>query len=380
MLPHPLQIIVSLPLSFDHFRRIWKGIQNYADEHPDVVLIHTHGFAAHVLQDSSAHGLIALIPDEGTSAQIVSCGIPTVNISNRAETAGICKVVNDDHYTGVLAGRHLLECGYRQFYFTGGDLIFSQQRLRGFCEALEAEGQSVHCFRELSHSPISLAELLRWKEQHLSLLQSALLPGAGCFCATGMGLSALLRDLKINLANQSADFGLIAGDAPESDWPAEACFSHIQLNCERIGYRAAERLHRHLIGVEPLLGDVEYVAPVGLFKGKSTSPLGIKDSIVHRARLLMEEMPPELLTATHLAKEMRMDRKTLYSHFNTVTGMSLADAIKEHKLHTAQRLLQSTELTVAAIAQRVGYAKESAFIYSFRKQVGITPSKYRSMR
>ena len=60
------------------------------------------------------------------------------------------------------------------------------------------------------------------------------------------------------------------------------------------------------------------------------------------------------------------------------TGLSVLEHINRAKMEEAKRLLLSTGLTVAEIAQTVGYADARYFARLFRRQTDLTPSEYRN--
>ena len=60
------------------------------------------------------------------------------------------------------------------------------------------------------------------------------------------------------------------------------------------------------------------------------------------------------------------------------TGLSVLEHINRAKMEEAKRLLLSTGLTVAEIAQAVGYADARYFARLFRRQTDLTPSEYRN--
>ena len=49
-------------------------------------------------------------------------------------------------------------------------------------------------------------------------------------------------------------------------------------------------------------------------------------------------------------------------------------------MHMAQDLLSTTELTIGAIARRVGYGAEEAFSRAFKREYGESPSAWRAGR
>src|ERR687889_750378 len=68
-------------------------------------------------------------------------------------------------------------------------------------------------------------------------------------------------------------------------------------------------------------------------------------------------------------------------HLTTVvrrkTGRTVQQWITERRMQQARVLLAETDLTVAALARRVGYPDVSYFIKRFRADHGMTPAQWR---
>lgn len=68
-------------------------------------------------------------------------------------------------------------------------------------------------------------------------------------------------------------------------------------------------------------------------------------------------------------------------HLTTVvrrkTGRSVQRWITERRMAESRRLLRQTDMTVEAIAERVGYRQPSYFIKHFRRDHGVTPAAWR---
>ena len=60
------------------------------------------------------------------------------------------------------------------------------------------------------------------------------------------------------------------------------------------------------------------------------------------------------------------------------TGVYISDYITEKRMERAKQLLLQTDMTVSSIAQKVGYYSDVVFIRNFKKNVGMTPGKFRS--
>lgn len=59
------------------------------------------------------------------------------------------------------------------------------------------------------------------------------------------------------------------------------------------------------------------------------------------------------------------------------TGQTAGDLIRKRIVIEAQRLLHYTRLSVNEIANKLGFENHSYFVTFFRKQVGVTPEKFR---
>lgn len=62
------------------------------------------------------------------------------------------------------------------------------------------------------------------------------------------------------------------------------------------------------------------------------------------------------------------------------TGLSVHRWIIEHRLAEAKRLLVNTEISVAAVAERVGFGNASHFCRQFLKKTGFTPRAWRKAK
>lgn len=73
------------------------------------------------------------------------------------------------------------------------------------------------------------------------------------------------------------------------------------------------------------------------------------------------------LTAAELARQEGVDLRTLERRFLRATGQTVGAAIRQVRLETAERLLASSDLDIAAIANFCGYSSESTLRKLFRR-------------
>jgi transcriptional regulator GlxA family with amidase domain len=85
----------------------------------------------------------------------------------------------------------------------------------------------------------------------------------------------------------------------------------------------------------------------------------------------------ENLTVAHLAARARMSERHFSRAFHAETGTTPAVHVEELRVEAARRLLETTDLTVAAVARRVGLTHAETLHRAFARRVGTTPARYR---
>lgn len=81
-----------------------------------------------------------------------------------------------------------------------------------------------------------------------------------------------------------------------------------------------------------------------------------------------------------LAREIGTSQNKLKSVFKQTFGLTMADYCLERRVREAQQLLMEASLTIAQVAERVGYEHQSSFAAAFKNQVGMSPREYRCHR
>jgi AraC-like DNA-binding protein len=96
------------------------------------------------------------------------------------------------------------------------------------------------------------------------------------------------------------------------------------------------------------------------------------------ARLARDYRRPPLFD--DLARELGTNPNKLRTAFKDAYGVTMAEYCLERRLREAQQLLLEAKLTIAQIAERVGYEHQSAFTAAFSSHLGMTPRQYRQHR
>jgi len=81
-----------------------------------------------------------------------------------------------------------------------------------------------------------------------------------------------------------------------------------------------------------------------------------------------------------VADQVKMTPPYISTFFKKNQGQNLLDYITHKRIKASKGLMDHKELTIAQIAQMVGYNNDVVFIRAFKKHEGITPGKYREMK
>ncbi|MBE5807700.1 MAG: helix-turn-helix transcriptional regulator [Clostridiales bacterium] len=99
-------------------------------------------------------------------------------------------------------------------------------------------------------------------------------------------------------------------------------------------------------------------------------------SAVRSVRDRIEADASSVLDIATLAREYAVSTSKLSRDFKRAYGVSIHACVIEARLEEAARLLSSGQMSVAEVAERVGYAKHSQFSEAFRRRFGVLPKDY----
>lgn len=85
----------------------------------------------------------------------------------------------------------------------------------------------------------------------------------------------------------------------------------------------------------------------------------------------------EKITIEEIANEVGISQSHFMKYFKNTMGTSFIDYLNEYRLTMASRLLVSSDSSILAIAEEVGYDNLSYFNRTFKKRFAMTPREYR---
>lgn len=104
---------------------------------------------------------------------------------------------------------------------------------------------------------------------------------------------------------------------------------------------------------------------------------GVKDPLVGQTLELLHGHPERDWTVDDLARAAAVSRSTLSDRFTLLIGEPPVRYLTRWRMQLAQHLLRQSDLSVATVARRVGYASEVAFGHAFKRYVGQPPVLWR---
>ena len=104
----------------------------------------------------------------------------------------------------------------------------------------------------------------------------------------------------------------------------------------------------------------------------------LHDPILAPALAALHQDPARRWTVAALAGHVGASRSSLDDRFRQVLGQSPIRYLTAWRMHLADDLLATTELSVFTIARRVGYDSEEAFSRAFKRERGVSPSHWRA--
>lgn len=102
--------------------------------------------------------------------------------------------------------------------------------------------------------------------------------------------------------------------------------------------------------------------------------------IIQKAVGYLRENLSERVTLEGVAYHVGLSRGYLSTIFKAELGQTFTDFVNKMRVEKGKDLLLNPELSLAAIADLVGYNDQSYFTKMFAKQVGMSPGQYRKKR
>ena len=104
---------------------------------------------------------------------------------------------------------------------------------------------------------------------------------------------------------------------------------------------------------------------------------GLSTERLERVRAYVEAHLDDDLSLTVLADIACLSPYHFSRSFKQATGIGLQRYVMKQRLERAKRLLRCTHQSLVWIAQEAGFADQSHLTHIFRREIGVTPGRYR---
>ncbi|MGB3624042.1 helix-turn-helix domain-containing protein [Ketobacter sp. MCCC 1A13808] len=198
-----------------------------------------------------------------------------------------------------------------------------------------------------------------------------------------------------------ADTGLLDGKEATTSWWLAHHFSHsfpkVRLQLEKmvtehnnIFCSGAMTAYMHLCIrlIEKFAGEsiAKCCAKTVMLQNKETTQAPYipvphhfkqKDELIRNAVKWMQENLDQDFHLDNLASQLAVSPRTFIRRFNQATGKPPKQYFQKLRIDEAKRLLESTQLSVDDITEKVGYVDVSSFRRLFKREVALSPTEYR---
>jgi LacI family transcriptional regulator len=363
-------------------RNLLRGVIRYHHEHgPWGIVFRPHGrdeAPPFWLRRWHGDGILARVANQRQAEALRQTGVPIVNLPYDHEGYGFPWLCFDNHGVTRLAAEHLLERGFQHFGFCGwprGLNARMDERCDLFVQHVEAAGFHCDVFPARSgHRPAGLWE---FEQEEIAAWVRALPKPVGvmaCYDDRGQHVLAACQLAEVQVPDEVA---VIGADNDELLCSlADPPLSSVHSGFDRVGYAAAELLERLMAGGKAPRSPI-HLAPLHVVARQSTDVLAIEDRDLAAALRYIRSHAGRGLTVQEVLAAVPMSRSQLERRMKQALGRTPKAEIIRIQLNRVKELLIETNLSLAAIAAKVGYEYPQYLSDLFRKKFGQTPREFR---
>lgn len=99
--------------------------------------------------------------------------------------------------------------------------------------------------------------------------------------------------------------------------------------------------------------------------------------IIRLNKIISENLDNPALDQQMLCREMGMSRASLFNKMKSITGTGAKEYINKIRIEKAKALMETTDLTIAEVSDRTGFASQSYFSTAFKAYTGLSPRQFR---
>lgn len=101
------------------------------------------------------------------------------------------------------------------------------------------------------------------------------------------------------------------------------------------------------------------------------------DKLVAKAEYRMQQNLHQTISIKELADSLNVSQRTLVRRFNYTMNISPLTYLQNLRIEAAKKLLETTNISIEAVIENIGYEDISSFSRLFKKRTGLSPAAYR---
>ncbi len=374
------KVALLIESSNSYARDLLFGIRSWLrDNHAWSIRLTEHGRGARPpswLKKWKGDGIIARVENPSIAKALLATNLPVVDVSAALPDPLFNRVSTNSEAATQLAIDHLRDRGLTNFAYCGDrNFQWSQQRSRYFKSTIQKLGHPCFIYaapKDQHSSEQEIESLAKWLHslpKPIGIL--------ACYDVRGQQVLEACQQAGIQVPDEAAVIG-VHNDELLCDL-CDPPLSSVIPNARQAGYKAADILSQLMSGnrqssqLQSLL-----IEPLGVASRQSTDLLAIDDPKLSEALRYIRENANQGITVSDLLQAVPMSRTLLERKFKNALGITPHNHIQKIRLQKAKTLLSNTQLSVKEIAERCGFAHVEYLSVAFKREIGQTPTEYRS--
>jgi LacI family transcriptional regulator len=371
-------ILITAAYPSEFRREIFHGMMTYAHQHTNWRLMCRVDLPLAEQRKLQPAGVLSVGPYKPARKrpqQADTASPPTVMVTEPLPGLLGSTVSVDEQGVGAMGAEHFIGLGFKHLAYVGvGDWMFVHRRRDGFIKAAESQG--------LGPVPQLLAALRTSLQRarfdgNLRLLLEALPRPCGVMATydeLGVQIIQTCRELGLAVPNDIAVLG-VDNDCLSCEL-SDVPLSSIAQPLPALGYEAARLLHQHLDG-ETAYPAHRVLPPLRVVPRASSDLIALEDEDVVAALRLINDHFAEPINVTWIVGQLPVAQRTLYNKFQKLVGRTVLEQLHHVRFQKARELLSESDLSLGMVARRSGFGDQPWLTNSFRRELGITPNRFR---
>ncbi|MEG0806896.1 MAG: DNA-binding transcriptional regulator [Alistipes sp.] len=386
------RIIFLTDFSEEYARTILRGIARYAKETKPwslcklpLAIRDKYGIeeVIHWAKKYKAEAIIGQFYNNDPVEKFRENGIVAVAQDFKERFTSIPNITGSHRLAGEMGAKYFIAKGFKNFAFYGlRGIVWSEERCQGYREAITAHFKTQNTPPQISEfSRSNLDDLWYYDSTRLvTWLESLPKPVAIMACDDNQAyqITEACQQVEYAVGFRIPDDIAVLG----VDNDATMCslsvpnLSSLDQDVERGGYNVA-RLIDHLIANPNAEWEDVVVEPTHIVTRESTDIYANNDRYIARALKYIHENLAQKLHVEDIVAQVPLSRRLLEVRFREQMNMSIYDYIINTRIEKMAQMLHEN-LSVAEVANQLGFADTKNIARIFKQIKGVTPSEYRN--